>query len=762
MFKKTWPLAGLLFFLLIILSACSWNPFKKAAPVNNEPTQPIETPTNNNPSEDQSFTVKKFTSLDDLKKFLSANPGGSSNLMYGRGAEMMVKTMAPTNAMATDMALSSVPVAGSDYSTTNIQVAGVDEGDIIKSDGNYLYALVYNDLYIIKAQPASESQIISKITFKSRPQDLYVSGDRLVVFGADDQIYAAKIYDSFRRRSPYAFLKVFDLKDRKNPALVRDLEFEGSYVSSRLIGDYLYFITDNYSYYDVAEPLLPRVLDKGQVIPEKCDISGNRCYSPEVYYFNIPYDSYNFTSVTAVNIKDNNEAISGQTYLLNGTQNIYVSTNNIYITYTKYLDEYGLQQDIKRELIYDRLNQDDKDRIAKIEAVDNFILNANEKKSKIGQIIDAFINSLGSEEAKTFNDNWQTRMKQKYIDLARQLEQTYIYKIGVSGNKLEYKAMGQVNGQVLNQFSMDENKGYFRLATTKNRSWSNFQSEEQQQSYSNVYILDENLKVVSGLENLGTTERIYAARFMGDRAYVVTFRQTDPIYVIDLSKAEDPKILAALKIPGFSNYIHPYDENGNKLIGLGRDTEEDAGGNVKVKGVKLSLFDFTDLSKPKESSSYIIGNQFSDSIALFDHKAFLFSKSKNLLAIPVSLREEVTGAPSKLNFSGVLVFSINNDKFELKGRIDHSDGGQYNQSDYWGGFNYYDNSVKRALYINNDLYTFSNKFVMVNSLGSATGTEPLALVKKIEFSSPAEPVVPMPLSSPAAVGASSATSGAAN
>ncbi|MFA5163476.1 MAG: beta-propeller domain-containing protein [Patescibacteria group bacterium] len=755
MFKKNWPLAGLLFFLLIILSACSWNPFKKAAPVSNEPANQVENPVDNNPGEDQSFTVKKFNNLDDLKKFLSANPGGAgASLMYGRGAEMMVKTMAPTNAVATDVALSSAPVAGSDYSTTNIQVAGVDEGDIIKSDGNYLYALVYNDLYIIKAQPASEAQVISKITFKSRPQDLYVTGDRLVVFGADDQIYTAKIYDSFRRRNPYAFLKVFDLKDRKNPALVRDLEFEGSYVSSRLIGDYLYFITDNYSYYDAGEPLLPRVLDKGQVIPEKCDISGNRCYSPDVYYFNIPYDSYNFTSVTAVNINDNNEAISGQTYLLNGTQNIYVSNNNIYITYTKYLDEYGLQQDVKRELIYDRLSQEDKDRVAKIEATENFILNAAEKKSKVAQIIDVFINSLGTEEAKTFDDNWQTRMKQKYIDLARQLEQTFIYKIAVSGNKLEYKAMGQVNGQVLNQFSMDENKGYFRLATTKNRSWSNFQSEEQQQSYSNVYVLDENLKVVSGLENLGTTERIYAARFMGDRAYVVTFRQTDPIYVIDLSKPEDPKILAALKIPGFSSYIHPYDENGNKIIGLGRETEEDASGNVKIKGVKLSLFDFTDLTKPKESSSYIIGNQFSDSIALSDHKAFLFSKSKNLLSIPISLREELAGAPSKLNFSGALVFNINNDKFELKGRIDHSDGGQYNQSDYWGGFNYYDNSVKRALYINNDLYTFSNKFIMVNSLVAATGTEPLPLVKKIELSSSPGPAVPMPLSTPAAGGIS--------
>jgi len=768
MSKKPWLLALLILSLVLVLSACSWNPFKKkAAPAPIESNQPTIPGNNTASSTEENAVAKKFANLDELQKFL-ADKASSSGISYRGSLEMTAggagimasKAVAPAMAQDTNTSISTALVAGQDYSTTNIQVAGVDEGDIIKSDGNYIYALVYNDLYIVKAQPATDAQIISKITFQSRPADLYISGDRLIIFGMDNQIYTTKLYESFKRRGSFAFLKVFDIADRKNPKVLRDLEFEGSYIDSRLIGNYLYFITNNYSYYAVGEPLLPRVLNNGQLLPEKCDISGNNCYTPDVYYFNLPYDSYNFTSVTAVNINDNNEAIAGQTYLLDGTQTIYASAKNIYLTYTKYLDEYGLQQDMKRALAYDRLSNEEKDKINKIEATENFILSLNEKKAKVSQVIDAFLNTLSDADRQVFDDSLQAHLKEKYAVLADQLEQTYIHKIALDGRKLDYKGFGQVNGQVLNQFSLDENNGYLRVATTKNRSWTSFRSEEEQQSYSNLFVLDENLKLVGGLVNLATTERIYAARFMGNRAYVVTFKQTDPIYVIDLSDPKNLKILATLKIPGFSNYIHPYDENGTKLIGLGRDTEEDAAGNVKIKGIKLSFFDFSDLSKPKESSSYVIGSRYSDSVALYDHHAFLFSRNKNILSLPVSLVEEKDGVPGATTFSGALVFNVNNDKFELKGRIDHSSGGKYNQSDNWNGFNYYDNSVKRSLYINDDLYTFSNKFLMVNSLKTASGTDPLPLEKQIEFNStPINQSIPMPLS--ASTGVSGASAGSA-
>ena len=221
---------------------------------------------------------------------------------------------------------------------------------------------------------------------------------------------------------------------------------------------------------------------------------------------------------------------------------------------------------------------------------------------------------------------------------------------------------------------------------------------------------------------------------MGDRVYLVTFKQTDPLFVISLKDPTKPAVLGALKIPGFSNYLHPADKDGNKLIGLGRDTEETAGGGVKVKGLKLSLFDFTDLAKPKELDSYLIGDASSDSIALSDHKAFLYSESKNLLAFPVVLREN-----GNLNFAGSFVFTIDKDRLKLKGRIDHSAAGHYAQADYWDGYGYYDNTVKRSLYINDDLFTFSNKFLKVNSLTD------LSEIKSLELTSGGDDYIITPL-----------------
>lgn len=744
-----------LFILLLlttfVLSACSWNPFKKktVSPVNNQPVQ-TNTTADNNSDNNTSIELKKFDDLAALRKFLQENAGGAST---GLGAGLaisqnkaLVSEMAPAADMGRNTSNSSPAQAASvtDYSLTNNQVSGVDEGDIIKTDGTYVYALVYNDLYIIKAAPAAEAQVLSKITFKSRPANLYISGDRLAVFGADDQIYTTKMYESFRRRNPFSFLKVFDISDKKSPALVRDLEFEGSYTDSRLIGDYLYFITSNYSYLQENEPLLPRVIDQGQVISEKCDISGNRCYAPPVYYFDASYDSYNFLSVNSVNLKDNGEALSGQVYLLNSANSIYVSPENIYLTYTKYLDQYELAQTLKRGLVYDRLNASEKEKITKIEAAEAFLLNKYEKRSKVAQIIDNYVNSLKEAEAKSFETDFQAKLQQKYTELAKEMEQTLIYKIGINKGQLEYKAKGSVIGQVLNQFSLDEYKGNLRIATTKSQLWMPYQAtQESSESYSNIYVLDGDLKVLSGLENLATTERIYAARFLGDRAYIVTYRQTDPIFVIGLADPQNPKVLASLKIPGFSTYIHPYDETGNKIIGIGKSTEESADGSVKVKGLKLSLFDFTDLSKPKETDSYLIGGVNSDSIALYDHKAFLFSLNKDLLVLPAAVYSEAPETSGQLSFGGALVMGVKNDKFVLKGKIDHSDGGKNGQADYWQGFNYYDNSVKRSLYINNDLLTFSNRYLMINSLVPA-GEDQLPFVKKLELATSTPPmIIPM-------------------
>ena len=240
-------------------------------------------------------------------------------------------------------------------------------------------------------------------------------------------------------------------------------------------------------------------------------------------------------------------------------------------------------------------------------------------------------------------------------------------------------------------------------------------------------MLDDKLQTVGVLENLAVGEQIYSARFVGDRAYLVTYKQTDPLFAIDLKDPVAPKVLGELKIPGYSTYLHPYADN--LLLGFGRDTETNTSGAIINKGLKLGLFDVTNPSAPKELDSFVTGDQFSDSIALYDHKAFLASSAKNLISIPAVLKTGSYG--DKVEFSGALVFGITDNKIKLRGRIDHSDNGNYNNQDFWGGVSYFDNSVKRSLYIDDVLYTFSNKFLKLNDLKSTNDS--LALIKTIDL-----------------------------
>ena len=683
--------------------------------------------------------IKKFVNYDELKEFLEQSSVSTypSSVMRGLGVDTW-KGMEMD--FAEDMALSEVaaPMAktmeageatglggAQDFSQTNVQVEGVDEADIIKTDGKYIYAVVKNNLYIVDAYPADQAKVLVKIEFKSRPNDIYINGDYLAIYGQDDVFYKTELYQRFKRRSSYTYLKVFDIKDRKNPKQVRDLDFEGNYLNSRMIGDYIYFVTSNYNYYYIdGEPIIPRIIENGEILSND-SAAGAKYFMPEVYYFDIPYNSYNFTTVTAVNVKDVSKPINGEVYLLSGNQNMYVSQNNIYITYTKHISEYQLEMEVMREIVYPRLSVKDQERISKIEQVENYILTLDEKRRKITQIIGRFTSTLSEEDQERLEKELEEKMKQKYKDIAKELEKTVIHKININKNKLEYKTFGEVTGHVLNQFSMDERGGYFRIATTKSRTWSRYE-EESRKSYNNLYVLDEGLKVVGALEGLAEDERIYSVRFMQNRAYLVTFKQIDPLFAIDLTDPKNPKILGKLKIPGYSDYLHPYDDT--TLIGLGKDTGESEWGGVRVKGLKLSLFDVADVSKPKEIDTYIMGDAGSDSIALRDHKAFLFSRDKNLLAIPVSIRELLDSRSwGKLTFSGAAVFKIDKNGFELKGKIDHSDKGRPSNRDYWRGYSYYDNTVKRTLYIDDVLYTFSNRYLKMNKL------EDLELVKKLEL-----------------------------
>jgi uncharacterized secreted protein with C-terminal beta-propeller domain len=277
---------------------------------------------------------------------------------------------------------------------------------------------------------------------------------------------------------------------------------------------------------------------------------------------------------------------------------------------------------------------------------------------------------------------------------------------------------------VLNQFSMDESGEYFRIATTVPQVW-NWNGQDALPSSNNLYVLDSKLAVAGKVEDIAPGEQIYSVRFMGSRAYMVTYRQVDPFFVVDLSNPSSPKILGNLKIPGFSNYLHPYDER--YIIGVGKETQETKEGQSLVQGVKLSLFDVQDPSTPREVAKVQIGDRGSDSFALTDHKAFLFSKGKGgLLVLPIL---EAKIDPTKYAggqfpqwqygdyvFQGAYVFSLSPENgFQLRGKITHATeeellkSGQY----YWSAAN-----VQRSLYMGSTLYTVSDRFVKANDLES--------------------------------------------
>lgn len=567
--------------------------------------------------------LKKFSSYEELKDFLKessqAYPEGfeSINSLPFLPSTSMGKIIQQFGLTRNTAEGYSVP----DYSTTNIQVEGVDEADVVKTDGEYIYVVSNESVFIVKAYPAEEAEVISEIDLNGTFRGLFINGDRLVVF--KDERY--RVYEKSTYEGPRTFMRVYDISDRENPDLKRDLSFDGYYFNSRMIGDYVYVVVNQPAYCKDDEVVLPKIYSDDGV---------KEISATDVYYSDVSDYYYAFTTIIAVNMQNDDQEPTLKEFLLGATSNLYVSLNNIYITFPK-------------------------------------------------------------------NGN------------------TFVSRIRIDENEIDIGASGEVPGYVLNQFSMDEHESYFRIATTTRHVWGTW---GEVSSKNHVYVLDMNLDIVGRLEDLAPGETIYSARFMGKRCYLVTFKKVDPLFVIDLEDPSNPRVLGHLKITGYSDYLHPYDEN--HVIGIGKETEAaDEGDFAWYQGVKISIFDVTDVENPKEIDKYEIGDRGTDSPILTDHKALLFDKSKNLLVIPVLVaeidEEKYPGAVPPFTYGdfvwqGAYVFDISLEGLVLKGRITHLE----NDTDLMKSGYYFSSphSVKRSLYIDNVLYTISEKKVKMNSL----------------------------------------------
>jgi inhibitor of cysteine peptidase len=571
--------------------------------------------------------ISRFTSYQELKDFVNVNTQDKDMLItpgrFWSGA-----------AEAENDALAPVP-SGSDYSTTNIQVAGVDEADIVKTDGEFIYLVSGNKTIIVKAYPPEQAQIVSEIEVEGTIIGIFINGDRLVLLEQETPYYlyyddVPAVRESYAPyTSPTLSVRVYDVSDRENPQLQREVSSDGQYLSSRMIGDYAYVVINEPVYEENDEVNLPKVSS-----------GGNETEIPatDIYYSDVSDYYYMYTTIIAINTQNDGQEPASETILLGASSNLYVSPNNIYLTFPVW-----------------------------------------------GTDI------LGREV-------WDS-------------PRTSIHRIHIEGNAIEYMASGQVPGTVLDQFSMDEYDGHFRVATTTYGETTG----------NGVYILDMDLNVVGSVAGLAPGEMIYSARFMGERGYLVTFKQVDPLFVIDLSDPTNPRELGYLKVTGYSDYLHPYDET--HLIGIGKETT-DAGEFAWYQGVKISLFDVSDVNNPQEIDKLEIGDRGSDSPVLWDHKAFLFDNSRNLMVMPILVaevdvskysEEELAWAYGEPVWQGAYVFDISLDQgIQLKGRITHVD----DSSELEQGYYYYYSpfSVERSLYIGDVLYTISEAKIQMNSL----------------------------------------------
>ncbi|MBW6441222.1 beta-propeller domain-containing protein [Patescibacteria group bacterium] len=699
------------------------NPFKPPV-INEEEKEDLENYIKkfNNYSEMQYFMNEKIlnvygylsgnfiggvNSFEERRDFINTE---SSDAIEGWGYDKPPTTV-PTK--------SENPISNDNYSKTNVQVYGVDEGDIVKNDGKYIYTISGNEVVILDAYPAENSKEVSRIKVNSSPSGIYINNNKLLVYGQNYSYNISEYKDLLpqNRFRNYSYVKIYDISDRTQPTEIKSYVFEGNLSDSRMIGDYVYLVTANNSYLYKDYPV-PLLIEDGKLLSS--NVEDVNCYCPDVYYFDNNYYSYNLMTVSAINLSNLSEKLQSEAYLLDEYQNnIFVSFENLYITFNKRVSEEELTGDIVLEIfkekVYPLLSEKDKETAEKIEKMDEDTFPLIEKQMKLSMMMMKYENIFEEDFEKELQAEMAKRIKERYEDISKELEKTVIHKIGINKGDLKYKASGEVTGIVLNQFSMDENNGYFRIATTKNSTWSSFIDSQDRESYSNLYVLDEKLKVVGQVEELARGERIYSVRFMQNRAYMVTFKQTDPLFVIGLDDPTKPTVLGELKVPGFSSYLHPYDET--TLIGLGKESDEN--GRI-TGGVKLSLFDVSDVSNPIEIDKYVMGDRDSNSIAINEHKAFLFSKDKNLLVIPVSdqgnlieiregnaIEENMKIMPPMIKyFNGIAVFNISKKGFELKGKIDHSNE---NSSYSW-------NNVSRGLYIDDVLYSLSNQYLKANRI----------------------------------------------
>lgn len=504
--------------------------------------------------------------------FDGATANGAVEESAAAGDMAIAETGSASNAAA-DMATEKQQETSrqeASYAKTNVQTAGVDESDIIKTDGKYLYVVDEDAVKIIDIQGAEmkeKGEIAAVLSSAAdRVVEMYVDGDilNLIVEKEDtglttekgksaagsqgtEEIVACDVY--YVNTNIETELLTYDISDRANPVLKGSTSQDGSYKTSRKVGDIVYLFTERY----IELPnLTKRQATAEGGLTDWIPLVNEKAVAADCIY--LPEQGTCGLIIASVDV-ENPDSIVDNTLIMNDYVNIYVSTGAIYL----YEQDYS----------------------------------GNGISTQIAKFAfkDGIINAVGATSAA---------------------------------------------GAVYDTFAINEYRGKLRLLTT---DWSSAKQENQ------LYLFDEQLNLTGSLKGIARGEQIYAARYFGDMVYFVTYRNTDPLFAVDLSDEKNPRILSELKITGFSEYLHFWGED--KLIGIGYETDPDSG---VQKGIKISMFDISDPANLKTLGTSVIEN-LDYSPALYNYKCVLVDEGENLIGFAAESYGRGTNKSSYLLFS---------------------------------------------------------------------------------------------------------------
>lgn len=556
-------------FLLVAVSVFGVINANKATPASENMTMSAAA------SEDSAVTAVE--SYDDIygmiEEMQTRNGMYSGGVMLESGVTDSAVAAPSAGEAKTDVAMEQSTAATSDsgsadYSETNVQVKGVDEADIVKTDGSYIYYVAGNQLNILKPDGAA-TRLVSSTSLSSDDSwwgynsEMFLLGNRLMIITQSfNTVWVNDTNGGYETSTDQTSAVIYDISNPAKPVQVVSLGQSGYYVSSRMIGDYVYLVTSQYIYSPVKGTPIT-------YIPAISDGVESKLLQPTDLFVGPNPQSAAYTVIGSINLKSGANFTSAKA-VFGGTSELYANAEHMLLAFSSYEEE--------------------------------VLPIAPDKDGKNVQIT----NSSTS---------------------------TDLVLLGLSEGQITKLSSGNVPGSLLNQFSMDEYKGVIRIVTTINDWQQRIYTdgvdtyESDSTSANALYTLDLDLNVLGKIENLAKDEFVKSVRFDGSIGYFVTFRQTDPLFAVDLSNPAYPRVLDALKIPGFSEYLHVFKEN--LLLGIGYNADEDTGA---MQGVKLSMFDTTDKSNVREVTTANVDASWT--VVGSNHKAILVDAEKNLIAFP--------------------------------------------------------------------------------------------------------------------------------